>query len=102
MTGPIFDAAERSHLSDLLDELGPEAPTLLAPWTTRDMAAHLVLRERDPWPAPGWSCPVHGAAWRNDVDERSRCGTSPGSSRRSGPDRRPACSAADGCAGSRA
>ena len=48
MTGPLFDAAERAQLSDLLDELGPEAPTLLAPWTTRDMAAHLVLRERDP------------------------------------------------------
>jgi uncharacterized protein (TIGR03085 family) len=60
MSGPLFDAAERAQLSDLLDQLGPEAPTLLAPWTTRDMAAHLVLRERDPWPAPGWSCPVRG------------------------------------------
>ena len=55
-----------------------------------------------PWPAPGWSCPVRGGAWRNDADERSRCGTSPGSSRRSGRDRRPACSASAGCAGCRA
>jgi hypothetical protein len=47
MTGPFFDAAERAQLSDLLDELGPEAPTVLAPWTTRDIAAHLVLRDRD-------------------------------------------------------
>ena len=31
MTGPLFDAAERAQLSDLLGELGPEAPTLLAP-----------------------------------------------------------------------
>jgi hypothetical protein len=29
MTGPSFDAAERVQLSDLLDELGPDAPTLL-------------------------------------------------------------------------
>src|SRR6266699_1884879 len=57
MTGPLFDAAERAQLSDLLDELGPEAPTLLAPWTTRDMAAHLVLRERDPLADPGLVLP---------------------------------------------
>jgi hypothetical protein len=47
MAGPLFDAVERAQLSDLLGELGPGAPTLLAPWTTRDLAAHLVLRERD-------------------------------------------------------
>jgi len=47
MTGPLFDAAERAQLCDLFDELGPQAPTLLAPWTTHDLAAHLVLRERD-------------------------------------------------------
>jgi uncharacterized protein (TIGR03085 family) len=32
-------------LCDLLDELGPDAPTLCEGWTTADMAAHLVLRE---------------------------------------------------------
>lgn len=37
---------ERLALADLLDELGPEAPTLCAGWTTRDLAAHLVTRER--------------------------------------------------------
>jgi hypothetical protein len=31
MAGPFFDAVERAQLSDLLDELGPGAPTLLAP-----------------------------------------------------------------------
>ena len=50
MAGPFFDAAERAQLADLLGELGPGAPTLLAPWTTRDVATHLVLRERDPLP----------------------------------------------------
>lgn len=43
-----FDAQERIALCDLLGELGAQAPTLLAGWTTRDLAAHLVLRERDP------------------------------------------------------
>ncbi|WP_223167690.1 TIGR03085 family metal-binding protein [Nonomuraea sp. SYSU D8015] len=39
---------ERSALCDLFDRLGPEAPTLCTGWTTYDLAAHLVLRERRP------------------------------------------------------
>jgi uncharacterized protein (TIGR03085 family) len=42
-----FDAQERLELCDLFTELGPLAPTLLAPWTAHDLAAHIVLRERD-------------------------------------------------------
>ena len=42
-----LDAEERRGLCDLLDELGPSAPTLLKGWTTHDLAAHIVLRERD-------------------------------------------------------
>ncbi|WP_433567411.1 TIGR03085 family metal-binding protein [Nocardia sp. CA-151230] len=42
-----FEAQERAALCDLFDELGADAPTLLEGWTTRDLAAHLVLRERD-------------------------------------------------------
>jgi hypothetical protein len=57
----FFDDAERAQLSDLLDELGPDAPTLLAPWTTRDIAAHLILRDHDPLAAPGLVLP---GAWR--------------------------------------
>lgn len=38
--------AERAALCDLLDRLGPDAPTLCGGWTTADLAAHLVLRER--------------------------------------------------------
>ena len=68
----FFDAAEPAQLSDLFDELGPQAPTLLAPWTTRDLAAHLVLREHDHLAGPGLSCPVRGAAWLNDEEKRSR------------------------------
>ena len=47
-----FDARERIELCDLFDELGPSAPTLLAGWTTRDVAAHILLRERDLVAAP--------------------------------------------------
>jgi uncharacterized protein (TIGR03085 family) len=35
---------ERTALADLMAELGPEAPTLCEGWTTRDLAAHLVVR----------------------------------------------------------
>lgn len=46
-------AAERAALLDLLAAAGPDAPTLLAPWTTHDLAAHLVVRERRPYAVPG-------------------------------------------------
>ncbi|HUY46892.1 MAG TPA: TIGR03085 family metal-binding protein [Streptosporangiaceae bacterium] len=36
---------ERLALCALLDETGPQAPTLCEGWTTLDLAAHLVLRE---------------------------------------------------------
>jgi uncharacterized protein (TIGR03085 family) len=39
---------ERAALAALLDETGPDAPTLCQGWQTRDLAAHLVLRERRP------------------------------------------------------
>lgn len=37
--------SERAALCDLLVEVGPDAPTLSGEWSTRDLAAHLVLRE---------------------------------------------------------
>jgi uncharacterized protein (TIGR03085 family) len=37
----------------LLTELGPDAPTLCAGWLTRDLAAHLFVRERRPLAMPG-------------------------------------------------
>ena len=43
-----YDKLERRQLADLLERLGPDAPTLCAGWTTRDLAAHLVVRERRP------------------------------------------------------
>ncbi|MEU7580490.1 TIGR03085 family metal-binding protein [Streptomyces sp. NPDC041068] len=37
---------ERLLLADLLEARGPEAPTLCEGWKTRDLAAHVVVRER--------------------------------------------------------
>jgi uncharacterized protein (TIGR03085 family) len=37
---------ERRALANLLAEVGPDAPTLCEGWVTRDLAAHLVTRER--------------------------------------------------------
>jgi uncharacterized protein (TIGR03085 family) len=48
-----FARAERLALADTLLTAGPDAPTLCAGWTTRDLAAHLVLRERRPDAAAG-------------------------------------------------
>ncbi|MFE2448857.1 TIGR03085 family metal-binding protein [Stenotrophomonas sp. NPDC087984] len=44
---------ERLLLADLLDGAGPGAPTLCEGWNTRDLAAHLVVRERRPDAAAG-------------------------------------------------
>jgi uncharacterized protein (TIGR03085 family) len=64
---PLFDAVEREQLCDLLLDLGPRAPTLLDPWTTHDMAAHLALREHDPLAAPGLVVP---GAWGRFAERR--------------------------------
>jgi uncharacterized protein (TIGR03085 family) len=60
VTGPPYDQVvtslartERAALADLLDQLGPDAPTLCGDWTTRDLAAHLTVRERRPDTLPG-------------------------------------------------
>ncbi|MEV6873599.1 TIGR03085 family metal-binding protein [Amycolatopsis sp. NPDC051128] len=51
-------ADERQALSALLEDLGPDAPTLCEGWTTRDLAAHLVVREHRPDAAPGILVPA--------------------------------------------
>ncbi|MEV8034554.1 TIGR03085 family metal-binding protein [Streptomyces sp. NPDC002742] len=44
---------ERLLLADLLEAVGPDAPTLCEGWTSRDLAAHVVVRERRPDAAGG-------------------------------------------------
>lgn len=58
---------ERTELADLMAELGPAAPTLCEGWTTRDLAAHLVLRERRPDAAPGIVLGGPLAGWTEKV-----------------------------------
>ncbi len=61
--------AERHALCDTFLELGPEAPTLCDPWLTRDLAAHLVLRERRPDLAAGmWVGPLKGHLERGQAE----------------------------------
>jgi uncharacterized protein (TIGR03085 family) len=43
-----FASIERQGLCDTFERVGPDAPTLCSPWLTRDLAAHLVVRERRP------------------------------------------------------
>ena len=44
---------ERQALCDTFDRVGPGAPTVCSPWTTADLAAHLVIRDRRPDLSPG-------------------------------------------------
>ncbi|MFC5910366.1 TIGR03085 family metal-binding protein [Streptacidiphilus monticola] len=50
---PNLARRERLLLVDLLEGVGPDAPTLCEGWTTYDLAAHLVVRERRPDAAGG-------------------------------------------------
>lgn len=45
---PNLAQLERHALCDTLLEVGPDAPTLSAPWLARDLAAHLVVRDGRP------------------------------------------------------
>ena len=99
---PSLDAIEHEGLCDLLNELGPGAPTLLEPWTTHDLAAHLVIHEHDYSAAPGLVVP---GAWGRLAERRRNWlplgRTTPPSSRRFDQDRRPGSFASGGCAASR-
>lgn len=56
-----------------MDAVGPDAPTLCEGWTTRDLAAHLVIREGRPdaaigvagGPTAGWTAKVQAGEARN-------------------------------------
>jgi len=51
VSGPA--SIERTALADLLEAVGPDRPTLCMGWTTRDLAAHLVVRAGRPDAAAG-------------------------------------------------
>lgn len=52
-----FSAAERTRLVQTLLSVGPEAPTLCDGWTAHHLAAHLLLRERNPLATAGMFLP---------------------------------------------
>jgi uncharacterized protein (TIGR03085 family) len=71
---------ERGALADLLDELGPGAPTCCEGWTTAHLAAHLVTRERRLDALPGYGAEQLGlarplSAWAHRVEDRLRTTT---------------------------
>ncbi|GGK74420.1 TIGR03085 family metal-binding protein [Ornithinimicrobium pekingense] len=50
--------AMRRLFADTAASLGPDAPTLCAPWTVRDLLAHEILRQSRPDALPGIGLPV--------------------------------------------
>lgn len=65
---------ERAALVDTLRSVGPDAPTLCEGWNTRDLAAHLVIRESRVDAAPGILIPFfagHTAKVQNNVAGRT-------------------------------
>jgi uncharacterized protein (TIGR03085 family) len=73
-------ARERAALADLLEILGPDAPTCCEGWTTGHLAAHLVVRDHRPDAGPGYALealPVgrrlHAHSAR--LEERMRAGS---------------------------
>ena len=70
-------ARERAALADLLDRLGPDAPTCCEGWQTAHLAAHLAVRDRrlDAMPGYGVENLPFGAPlarWSHRVEDRLR------------------------------
>jgi uncharacterized protein (TIGR03085 family) len=65
--------AERRQLAELMVDMGADAPTLCEGWSVRDLAAHLVVRERRPDAAAGIvvsALAAHGEAVRSAMASR--------------------------------
>ncbi|SDP41494.1 TIGR03085 family protein [Nakamurella panacisegetis] len=62
---------ERSALADLLTAVGPDRPTLCQGWTTADLLAHLLVRERRVGAALGIFVPPL-AGWTARVSDEYR------------------------------
>jgi uncharacterized protein (TIGR03085 family) len=65
---------ERAALVETLRGVGPDAPTMCEGWNTRDLAAHLVIREYRPDAGPGIVVPffaAHTAKVQREVTEQT-------------------------------
>ncbi len=68
-----FARSERADLCDLLDKVGPDAPTLCRGWDAHDLATHLWIRENDPLGASGITVkPLSGLNERRMAEVRQR------------------------------
>lgn len=65
-----YSRLERAALCNLFADLGPDAPTLCAGWKTRDLAAHLVIRESRPDAGIGIVVPAF-ASWTRKVQDQA-------------------------------
>ena len=79
-SSPSFAESERGKLADLLEKVGPDAPTCCAGWETAHLVAHLVAREHRPDVLPGYGTEVAFgggplAAWSHRVEDQLRVGT---------------------------
>src|SRR5215212_8490759 len=79
-SSPSLPSRERAALADLLDELGPGAPTCCAGWTTAHLAAHLVVRDRRPDALPGFGAEIvlgdnPLTSWSHRLEDRLRTST---------------------------
>ena len=64
--------SERAALADLLEQLGPDQPTRCEGWTTRDLATHLVVRDRRPDAGPGYLLGGPFGRWTERLHARTR------------------------------
>ncbi|CCG03174.1 TIGR03085 family metal-binding protein [Blastococcus saxobsidens] len=77
---PSLHELERTALAELLADLGPDAPTCCAGWTTAHLAAHLAVRDRRPDALPGYGLELLPggeklAWWSHRLEERMRTST---------------------------
>jgi uncharacterized protein (TIGR03085 family) len=75
MTSSSLADRERAGLAELLEKLGPDAPTCCEGWTTAHLAAHVVTRDRRVDAMPGYGLeqvsPALGS-WAHQVEDRLR------------------------------
>lgn len=67
-------------MADLMAELGPDAPTCCAGWTTAHLAAHVVVRDSRPDAMLGYGLEGAGfggpaVAWAHGAEDRLRTST---------------------------
>lgn len=61
-------SAERAAICDTFDAVGPAHPTLCEGWTTADLLAHLLVRERQPAASVGVIVPRFAARTQQAMD----------------------------------